>query len=123
MEKTDEGYLESIEKIRCLLEKYPNIGFYINQIADTVLISRQKVECILEKANWVDKKGKRYYYRDNFEEECRNMSFYQEDVSVSVSKNINIYKEDNRIEEDKLKLLEDPGQLIKLLKKERGIIR
>jgi hypothetical protein len=122
-ENIDKSYLASIEKIRTLLEKYSNIGFYIDQLSDTVSINKDGVKAILDRANWAEKRGRRYYYRDTFEEECRNMSFYQENDNEITNEVRHILSDDIEIDEYKIRLLDDPEQLIKYLKRENSMAR
>ncbi|MEG0108519.1 MAG: hypothetical protein RR705_06685 [Lachnospiraceae bacterium] len=117
-EKETLDFIESIDKIRELLEKYPSMGFYINQISETVQIDKSKVERILDEAKWVNKKGKRYYYLPVAEDVWKEILFC-EDIDNEVID----FDEENEYEigYEKLELLKDPEKLIQLLKKERDI--
>ena len=120
-EKRDKNdFLEAVSKIRNLLEKNPNIGFYINQISDTVEIDKSKVEQILDRSCWAEKRGRRYYHLDNTNEAWEEMFFdFEEEEDKE------IYEDDqnrNRAVDDiKKELLNDPETLIKILMRERGI--
>lgn len=122
-EKIEESYLVSIEKIRTTLEKHPYIGFYIDQFSDIVPINKDGVKAILDKASWSEKRGRRYYYRDTFEEECRNMSFFQENDNEINNEVRHVLSDNFKIDEYKIGLLDDPEQLIKYLKRENTTAR
>ena len=120
-EKRDEEcFLGAVNKIRNQLERYPNIGFYLNQISDTVEIDKSKVEQILDRSCWVEKRGRRYYHLDNSNEVWEEMFFdYEEVEEKEIYEDVQIRNQ--ALDDLKKELLNDPETLIKILMRERGM--
>lgn len=112
-------YLDEVNILRDTLLKYPDIGLYLKQICDAVLMDTQKVEKILDNAPWCKKLGKRYYYNEQIDISWEDMS-YLDDVIEDDDILYEISSE--TADEEKLKMMnEDLEILLKRLKEEKGI--
>lgn len=112
-------YLDEVNILRDTLLKYPDMGLYLKQICDAVLMDTQKVEKILDNAPWCKKLGKRYYYNEQTDVSWEDMS-YLDDV---IEDDVILYEiSSETADEEKLKMMnEDLEILLKRLKEEKGI--
>lgn len=104
-------------KIWQVLNKYPDIGLYIAQVADQTGASRTDVSEILDNAAWCKKLGSRYYFVqvDNVDIISDGM-FADDDIA---DEELEFTADD--ISPERLALLDDPEQLIKVLKREKCV--
>lgn len=104
-------------KIWQVLNKYPDIGLYIAQVADQTGATRAEVTEILDNAAWCKKMGSRYYFVQVDDVDIMADGMF-DDVDTSDEK-LEFAVDD--ISPERLALLDDPEQLIKILKREASI--
>lgn len=108
-------------KLRVMLSRYPDLGLYLNQICEKLNLEKDKAKTILESSYWCKKEGSRYYYVNISDSDLIEDALFLEEI---VEDDEDVRQEsDTVVDSESLMLLSDPEELIKKLKREKGIIK
>lgn len=105
------------EKIRSVLQKYPDIGLYVAQISEKIGEDKELVREILNNSFWSKKEGSRYFYQNITNEDIINDVIFQKEDSDDF---FGLVEEDEEIDSELMRLLDDPELLIKKLKSQES---
>ena len=120
LESIQSGYdPNTAKKVQKVLKQYPELGLYLAQVCEKVESDKKTVRSILEKAFWCRQEGSRYYYKDISDSDILEEALFSKQEEIIQEE----FCEKPEIDPEKLRLLDDPEQLIKQLKREKGIIR
>ena len=111
------------KRIRTMLSQYPDLGLYLAQICDKLNLNRDKAKSILENASWCKKEGSRYYYVNIYDSDLFEDALFQEENNGDSDVEEIIQESDFKTAPEYIELLSDPEELIKKLKRDRGLIK
>lgn len=112
------------QRIRAMLSQYPELGLYLTQICDKLNLDRNKAKTILESASWSKKEGSRYYYNNVNDSDLLDDILFQEDSINDTKEAENTIQDSDFVSDyENVKLLNDPEELIKKLKRDKGILK
>ena len=115
---------EIVQNLRMMLSKYPDLGLYLAQFCDKLNYERDEVKQILENSFWCRKVGSRYYYNNDSDVDLIEKVLFEEEIVNDDEPAGNIIQEsDLEVNPEYFKLLSDPEELIKKLKREKGIVK
>ena len=113
-------------KLRTIMSQYPDLGLYLKQICEKSNLDKDIAKQILESSYWCRKEGSRYYYVDVSDSDLIEDVLFQEEIADDdVTETIkDVTQESDFISDsENIMLLSDPEELIKKLKREKGIAK